>query len=168
MGRFPETTFASSRCDRDEDGYPDVLVEELEACLYCGRKGGTPFAIIGDETHCTRCFEDFTEAEFAEYLEEAGAGSVMRQGPATRIGVGASLSVVQGHDAVSEAVVMTCGNCTQTAERLTESPDDENFLLCDTCMEEAVEIEAKKQAERAKRKRIATERMLTAVFEGVA
>jgi len=28
--------------------------------------------VIADELHCTRCFEDFTEAEFAQYLTDAG------------------------------------------------------------------------------------------------
>lgn len=37
-----------------------------------------------------------------------------------------------------------CNNCLETAERLTASPDDEEFLLCDECMEEAVAIQARR------------------------
>jgi hypothetical protein len=42
---------------------------------------------------------------------------------------------------------LECDNCSRTAEGLTQSPDDPGFRLCDTCMEEAVEVNARETAE---------------------
>jgi len=41
-----------------------------EPCFYCDRLGGIPFLMIGDELHCSRCFEDFTREQFHEYLAD--------------------------------------------------------------------------------------------------
>ena len=42
---------------------------------------------------------------------------------------------------------LECQNCTRTADRLTQSPDDEDFLVCDDCMEEIVRVNERATAE---------------------
>jgi hypothetical protein len=42
---------------------------------------------------------------------------------------------------------LECDNCSQTADRLTQSPDDDAFLVCDDCMEEIVRVNDKKREE---------------------
>ena len=67
----------SSPCHRDEDGFQDVPeTVEPEKCFYCDREGVIPFLMIGDELHCSRCFEDLTEDEFVQYLVDAGMPSI--------------------------------------------------------------------------------------------
>ena len=56
MDRFTEDLPTSNRPDRDEDGRPDVPDAQSKKCFYCECKGGTPFLMIGDELHCSRCF----------------------------------------------------------------------------------------------------------------
>ena len=79
MDRFQEETPANfsrnSRVDRDEDSRPDVTEVQAvhpEKCFYCDREDGVPFLMIGDELHCSRCFEEFTREEFHQYLIDAG------------------------------------------------------------------------------------------------
>lgn len=93
---------------------------------------------------------------YEPYVEEVNCGScgaeVGELFPCTwdaKLKVGACCAV---HE--DDVAVNACRNCLQTAERLTASPlYEDDFLVCDTCMEEAVEIEAK-------RKRIATKHLL--------
>jgi hypothetical protein len=91
MERFSEQTPAdlarssrlASPCHRDEDGFPDIQTVQPEKCFYCDRTGGVPFLMIGDELHCSRCFEDFTDEEFAQYLIDSGIPSVHQVGRST-------------------------------------------------------------------------------------
>ena len=76
MDRFTEDLPTSNRPDRDEDGRPDVPDAQSKKCFYCECKGGTPFLMIGDELHCSRCFEEFTDEEFAQYLIDSGVPSI--------------------------------------------------------------------------------------------
>jgi hypothetical protein len=43
---------------------------------------------------------------------------------------------------------LECLNCGQTAERLTPAPYDEDFLLCDDCMEEALAVATAEERDR--------------------
>ena len=73
--RFPDLLL-SARPDRDEDGFPDIPEAPPTKCLYCDRTGGEPFLMIGEELHCSLCFEGFTASAFWEYLEDSGVGYV--------------------------------------------------------------------------------------------
>lgn len=130
MDRFTQELPSNLACMAQIWGDNDVPAEPETKCFYCDRVGGTPAVVIGGEEHCTRCFEDFTEAEFAQYLVDAGCvPDEVAWGP--------------GHPLYTLAVAV-CSNCTQSAERLTPSPADEKFLMCDECMESA---EASRAAE---------------------
>jgi hypothetical protein len=50
-------------------------------------------------------------------------------------------------DASSSVAVNVCENCRQPAERLTLVPEFE-YMGCDECMEEALAVIAREQAER--------------------
>lgn len=96
---------------------------------------------------------------YEPYVEEVNCGScgaeVGELFPCTwdaKLKVGACCAVHEDDVAVA---VNECRNCLQTADRLTASPlYDDNFLVCDDCMEEAVAITVKNAA------RIATEGLL--------
>ena len=74
MDRFSEETAADliENLKWGHYGYePSAPVEEPK-CFYCDREGGEPFLMTGDgELHCSRCFEDFTPAEFLSWLQDA-------------------------------------------------------------------------------------------------
>ena len=87
MDRFSEQSAADltrnvrlfSPRHRDEDGFQDELdvrTVQPERCFYCDRESGIPFLMIGDELHCSRCFEDLTDDEFAQYLIDSGMPNI--------------------------------------------------------------------------------------------
>ena len=51
--------------------YPDELQYGKTKCFYCNRTGGVPYLMVGDELHCSRCFEDLTPEEFRVWLEDS-------------------------------------------------------------------------------------------------
>lgn len=58
-------------------------------------------------------------------------------------------NVDRDEDGYSDVLVavLECQNCRQTADRLTQSPQDNDFLVCDECMEEIVAVMARELAE---------------------
>jgi hypothetical protein len=73
------TVSAVNQSDKISSDFPGVV---LELCQFCNRYGGVPFLMTADgELHCSRCFEDFTPAEFAAWL--ADSALVAQQDAAT-------------------------------------------------------------------------------------
>jgi hypothetical protein len=40
------------------------------SCLYCSKSGGVPWLMVGNDLHCSRCFEDMSVPEFREWLRD--------------------------------------------------------------------------------------------------
>lgn len=59
----------SCRFSGDQADASECLLHGAK-CFYCDRRGGVPFLMVGDELHCSRCFEDFTPAQFLAYLND--------------------------------------------------------------------------------------------------